>query len=83
MAVIGAGIADLAVAAGLARCDVDVRVYEQSGDFDELGAGIQISPNGSRLLHRLGLGPLLERCSVRPQAIEMRRWDAATIAATV
>ena len=74
IAVIGAGIAGLAVAAQLQQSGVDCVVYEQAPAFDQLGAGIQISPNGSRLLHRLGLGPMLERSAIRPEAIQMLRW---------
>jgi salicylate hydroxylase len=41
----------------------------------EVGAGIQISPNASRILHRLGLEEPMRRAGVRPQAIVIRRWD--------
>src|SRR5206468_2061392 len=38
-------------------------------------AGMQISPNASRLLIRLGLKPALDKVGVRPQAVHQRRWD--------
>jgi salicylate hydroxylase len=52
-----------------------VTVYEQAAEPREVGAGIQISPNASRLLRRYGLGDELEACGVRPEAIEVRRWQ--------
>ena len=41
----------------------------------EIGAGIQISPNASRILQRLGLTVSLHRYGVRPLVIHIRRWD--------
>lgn len=82
VAVVGAGIAGLAVAAHLERAGVRCVLYEQSPTFDELGAGIQLSPNGSRLLHRLGLGRLLATRAIRPEAISMYRYDGEFLART-
>jgi salicylate hydroxylase len=50
-------------------------VYEQAPRIAEIGAGIQISPNASRLLLRLGLGSAMEAAGVRPRAVHQRRWD--------
>lgn len=74
VAVIGAGIAGLTLAAWLRRTGITCEVYEQAEQPREVGAGIQLAPNGARLLHRLGLGPDLERLAVRPSAMEIRRW---------
>ena len=41
----------------------------------EIGAGIQMSPNASRLLIRLGLKAALDAAGVRPLAVHQRRWD--------
>jgi salicylate hydroxylase len=41
----------------------------------EVGAGIQVSPNASRVLHRLGLADELARMGVRPMHFHQRRWD--------
>ena len=35
---------------------IDVEVYEQAPELKELGAGVQISSNGTRVLYALGLG---------------------------
>src|SRR5262245_54950460 len=74
-AVIGGGIGGTAAAIGLLRAGIDVHVYEQAPEQKEVGAGIQISPNASRLLYRYGLEVALEKCGVKPIAIERRRWQ--------
>ena len=43
--------------------------------MSEVGAGIQVSPNASRVLHRLGLADALARMGVRPLHFHQRRWD--------
>ena len=66
--VVGAGIAGLAVARALALSGAVVTVLEQADVLREVGAGIQISPNGARVLQALGLtldGP-------RAVAVELR-----------
>src|SRR5271156_898628 len=73
--VIGAGIGGLAAALTLRRAGFDVQVFEQASELREVGAGIQISPNASRILHRLGLKEPMRRMGVRPHAIVIRRWD--------
>jgi len=75
VAVIGGGIGGLSAALALLKAGLDVEVYEQAQKFGEIGAGIQISPNASRLLHRLGLKPAMDRCGVRPLAVHQKRWD--------
>jgi salicylate hydroxylase len=75
IAVVGGGIGGLAAALSLLRAGFDVQVFEQASALMEVGAGIQISPNASRLLHRLGLGAALDRSGVRPVAVHQRRWD--------
>ncbi len=73
--VVGGGIGGLAAALHLLKAGLDVQVYEQSPRIGEVGAGIQISPNASRLLIRLGLKPAMDRVGVFPQAVHQRRWD--------
>jgi len=59
----------------LLRAGFDVQVYEQAKELREFGAGINISPNASRILHRLGLAKHLAAVVVRPRAFRQRRWD--------
>jgi 2-polyprenyl-6-methoxyphenol hydroxylase-like FAD-dependent oxidoreductase len=55
IAIIGGGIGGLAAAAVLVRAGFDVQVYEQAEALGEVGAGINIGPNASRILNRLGV----------------------------
>ena len=53
--VAGGGIGGLATAYALARQGCRVRVFEQSEEFREVGAGIQLGPNVFRVLEKIGL----------------------------
>jgi salicylate hydroxylase len=75
IAIIGGGIGGLATATVLLRAGFDVNVYEQARALGEVGAGINIGPNASRILHRLGIAEELRRCGVRPMTFDQRRWD--------
>lgn len=83
IAVVGAGIAGLTVAAALARSGLRCDVFEQARLFGEVGAGVQLAPNAVRLLHRLGIGERFRQVAVRPRAIEMRRWDDNSVLRTI
>ena len=67
MVVVGAGIGGLAAALALLKRGIDVEVYEQSSELKEVGAGIQISSNGTRVLFALGLEAALGKVQVRPE----------------
>jgi 2-polyprenyl-6-methoxyphenol hydroxylase-like FAD-dependent oxidoreductase len=73
--VVGGGIGGLGAALALSRAGFDVRVVEQAGTVSEVGAGIQLSPNCTRVLRDLGVLAAVERVAVRPEAFEFRRWD--------
>ncbi|MGY3617367.1 FAD-dependent monooxygenase [Bradyrhizobium sp. USDA 10063] len=73
--VIGGGIGGNSAALQLLRAGLDAHVYEQAPHIAEIGAGIQISPNASRLLLRLGLKAAMDAVGVRPGAMHQRRWD--------
>ena len=75
IAVIGGGIGGLAAAISLLQAGFDVHVFEQSRVMREVGAGLQVSPNASRVLHRLGLADELAKLGVRPLAFHQRRWE--------
>jgi salicylate hydroxylase len=75
IAVVGGGIGGLSAALSLLQAGFDVHVYEQARELSEIGAGIQISPNASRLLHRLGLKAAMDAAGVRPAGVHQRRWD--------
>src|SRR5215467_14415224 len=83
VAVVGGGIGGLATALSLFGAGFDVHVFEQARALREVGAGIQVSPNASRVLHGLGLGDPLAKLGVRPFAIQFRSWDdGRTVAKT-
>jgi salicylate hydroxylase len=73
--VVGGGIGGLSAALSLLNAGFDVHVFEQATALGEVGAGIQVSPNASRILHRLGLADELAAMGVRPDAFHQRRWD--------
>ena len=66
VAIIGAGIGGLALALGLLRQGVRVRVFEQAPAVGEGGAGLSISPNASKGLAWLGLQAFLDRHANEP-----------------
>ena len=72
----GAGIGGLTAALALARRGLSVTVLERAPALDEVGAGIQLSPNASRILIGLGLGEALAARAVVPEAMVVR--SAAT-----
>ena len=53
--IVGGGIGGLAAALALARSGRAVHVVEKARQFGEIGAGLQLAPNASRVLDRLGI----------------------------
>ena len=74
IALAGGGIGGITAALCLARAGHAVTVFEQADAFIESGAGVQISPNASRVLHALGLEESLRSVGVLPEATEIRSW---------
>ncbi len=68
----GGGIAGLAAAAALAQKGASVTVHERAPVLRTQGAGLQISPNGGRVLEALGLGQALAEKSIKSQAVVPR-----------
>jgi salicylate hydroxylase len=75
IAVIGGGIGGLTAAAALHQAGFEVDVYEQAPELTEVGGGINMGPNATRILYRLGLGEALDREAVRPASTHQRRWQ--------
>jgi cation diffusion facilitator CzcD-associated flavoprotein CzcO len=72
----GAGIGGLTAALALAQRGFPVAVFDQAQRLEEAGAGLQLSPNASRILLALGLGPRLQPQVVVPEELRVR--DART-----
>jgi 2-polyprenyl-6-methoxyphenol hydroxylase-like FAD-dependent oxidoreductase len=68
----GGGIGGLAAAYALSLKGFPVRVLEQSGEFREVGAGIQLAPNIFAAADRIGLKDALLADAWQPPAMEMR-----------
>ncbi|MDE0229699.1 MAG: FAD-dependent monooxygenase [Spirochaetaceae bacterium] len=77
--VVGGGIGGLTTALALSRAGHSVRLYEQAPAFGEIGAGIMLTPNATRVLRHLGLGVALDRGGMRPPASRYRRFDDAAL----
>jgi salicylate hydroxylase len=73
--VIGGGIGGLTAAVALRHAGFEVDLYEQAPALTEVGGGINIAPNATRVLRRLGLAEGLDREGVRPLGTHQRRWQ--------
>jgi salicylate hydroxylase len=73
--VMGGGIGGLTAALALLKRGLDVEVHEQAPELKEVGAGIQISSNGTRVLYALGLEDAIKRVQVLPSRRQIRHWS--------
>jgi len=81
--VCGAGIGGLATAAALRAQGISTTVLEQAPQLGEVGAGLQLGPNATRVLYHLGLREAMDKVSLEVQETVNRRWaDGSIIAKT-
>ncbi|WP_208348615.1 FAD-dependent oxidoreductase [Pseudaestuariivita rosea] len=71
VAVVGAGIAGLAVARAMNLRGANVTVFERASAVSEVGAGLQISPNGLAALRALNLSDDLAKVATQAQAVQL------------
>ncbi|MBS7704118.1 FAD-dependent monooxygenase [Chelatococcus asaccharovorans] len=81
--VVGGGIGGLTVALALARRGIGVTVMEQRTVLTEPGAGIQLSPNASRILIDLGLASAVGRRAVEPEQLTVHAMGSARLLAAM
>src|ERR1041384_7386605 len=79
IAVVGAGMGGLAVAATLRRVGIDVQVYEQASRFARIGAGIQMMPNSMKVLRGIGIEQRLRETSFAPTSHLNRIGDTGEV----
>ena len=70
--IVGGGIAGLCAAISLRLTGWHVQVFEQAPEITEIGAGLQISPNGVKILEHIGVMEGLKSVLFEPEAIEIR-----------
>jgi salicylate hydroxylase len=71
----GGGIGGLAAALACSRAGWAAHVMEQAPVFSEVGAGIQLGPNATRILHGWGLQVALQHCAAFPSRLQARSAD--------
>ncbi|MEC4590062.1 FAD-dependent monooxygenase [Nitrospirillum amazonense] len=75
IAIVGAGIGGLTAGLALLRRGFDVTIYEQAEELREVGAGLQISANGTRVFGALGILDRVMALSFCPVGKEIRLWN--------
>ena len=71
----GGGIGGITLALALRQRGIEALLFEQAKAFSQVGAGIQLSANATRVLRALGLGDALARVAVYPEGRDYRAWD--------
>ncbi|KAF8532324.1 hypothetical protein JB92DRAFT_2689044 [Gautieria morchelliformis] len=81
--IVGCGLGGLAAAHCLTNAGHQVTVFEADTTAGEIGAGLQVSPNVSRLLWKWGFRHELEQVAVRPSAATWRRYDTGELIGSI
>ena len=81
--IVGGGIGGLTAALALAQRGARVTVLERAGQFREVGAGIQISPNALRVLSALGIGDRITEISAPSRGVELRAGRTGALVARI
>jgi salicylate hydroxylase len=76
---VGAGLGGLATAIALTQSGHNVTVFEQTAVLGEVGAGIQVPSNSTKILFKLGLKPYLKPYVTEPESISFRRWQTGNV----
>ena len=79
----GGGIAGIAVGLATARAGWQSTVFERSPEFSEVGAGVQLGPNVTRILQAWGLGESLQQLAAFPTVLQARSMKTGEVLATL
>lgn len=79
----GGGIAGMAAGFAAARADWQAHVFERASEFSEVGAGVQLGPNVTRILQMWGLGDALAHVAAFPAGLHARSMVTGEVLATL
>jgi len=79
--IVGAGMGGLVAALALQRANIPVRVFERAPELGEVGAGISLAPNATRVLIALGLRDAMETIVNSPDAMGRKDWRTGEVIA--
>ena len=79
IAIIGAGMGGLSAALGLQRAGFEVSVHEQAPELGEVGAGLTLSPNATRVCRHLGLEERLRDIGVEPTHSAVKHFQTGEV----
>jgi len=69
--IVGGGIGGLAAALSASQAGYSAHVIEKAEEFTEIGAGLQLAPNATRMLDRLGIWSEIQRHAIFPKRLIM------------
>src|SRR6202008_2507862 len=72
----GGGIGGITALLALRQRGIEAELFEQAPAFSQVGAGLQVSGNATRILRRLGLGDALPRFAYYPEGRDYCAWDS-------
>ena len=81
--IVGGGIAGLASGLALARAHAEVRIFERAPALTEVGAGVQLGPNVTRILNAWGMLPAIEKVATYPANLHARNAKSGEVLATL
>ncbi len=79
----GGGIAGMAAGFAAARAGWRAHVFERAAEFSEVGAGVQLGPNVTRILQAWGLGDALKQAAAFPSGLHARSMVTGEVLATL
>ncbi len=75
----GGGVGGMAAAIALRKAGHEAEVYEQTANYQRVGADINLTPNAVRALDSLGVVPMLKETAARPTHRISRMWDTGEV----